>query len=1761
MDKTFLIDKLVTNALSRNQTVVGASYNALKIFSHKDPNLIIEYIDNSIRNVQQITTNLLDLYCFLFSEVSKELKQNEKEESTDQQKNELKLKVFVSLQFYYIKSKNIENFQPWEKLCSEYISSVEISKKLYPLVINQSNLYSTCSFITLFYCANFVADDILNALDSSMIKKPMISDKMGTLININPTYFVRLLFRLSEKQKENELKVSNQDENNVNEATDSNINPVSLFISFQFRYILQYFLEHPNDENVINCIVTLFDRIYPQACPAHLRYYVTRICTDLSSLNNDQGSSLATNHIIMVENMLIKFCSIPDSEIWKKTVDFILKHMHLAYVIEVQKQNQKSAQQIHLSHFPINANENDPSFSSSAVFTSSLDNIIKLCFDSQKVSNNEFDMNPLDIVLSSLLAAIDTQRAAISYKTLSSLLNASNSSSKQIKFSNEQMIMIISSITAVASRNIAEPSLCSLALDILKLPSSQISETDSELLTKYIVNSSISMNNSHYLLQVVSVNKEFFINIFNLITESLFDEGEIALLPSLVHVIHLFLLILTKSEENVNENDSEESLQQPLVPIFLKKSILEKSLLLLRLLSCLMSLGAMHPFVPSMISILSVFFDITFPLAFDEIKSILEAVTKRINALQPQLSNINNDDSNNKNNTNRLSEFGSIIMSLLSNIMKLINDSQFRLSLCSAVIHDVEMNSYSLHSQNCLWIFDTIVPFLPVEVASANIEKLFKIIPFYPSSVYNNSSQGNSASVTASSESTSAASISSTLAAFADILGSISGRNYKLINPFIKKWKEMKSNNNFLVGKKPQPIPYSFIAMTLTSVSRDVEVPILLEIANSELFPLLIQLMKRKQTELNPGYCLNALIELCKRLTFHKVPKNFVLLPNNSPSNNVFIFKYILNVFSTHKQKPMFKPCLAAFRYFIQVPPCLTAEQRTIIKDKIIVPSFIMFTVNEINNNGDKQLFLELRGLLFAMICTSPETTTILTLLVSLMPNCQNKEVLSLIWRLLSLFDSRREKTKPTTDNNAENTTVQSASYSNLINEEKYNLIKFYKQVQIGKISILPQIIADLLSTVYNRKKNDDDNFIDLALQSIYLLFRIDRNVTDEVTNDSENLSSSFDDVSSISHVSDLSGLVLNKLAQSEIDNLLNYSIDKMRKIKNLSANYSFVISQVLKYVSPHSKLALLDSHKEQLCIDAITCLNTETVSPNISLAKMQSLITEFVSSSMVNLLDFYETNLPESKDFLFSFPSPDFVQQLLLKYPEVFVKKLVQNGFNESTRKILLKTFEDESGQCVEILLQQLCLFLLEMPDDDKNSSLSGALLFISFIIITINNNDSKPKKKFSFEIPIIHIYQTICSLLIFGFSMNIFLNVKDTYTTEFQNKLKNSVALSSAASSPIMNNNSNDKSQKQQQQRHLFIKVLSLYLSKVPRKTIETDENGKLTILPLDANKAFTIVISALIEGPNILLLIDVMNFLMSACQLSKPRVSSGITALCGEILYHYKDLFLEKNEQSNILNLYFPTLLSFVVNFGEFTCIVALNEISKFMNRNDIINKDVNNGELPVHYISRILQVIMKRCSSSNSSNSSSLILANDVFIAAISCVKQFCKSFYSKLDDEMHSVLFNIFIELLKICGKRYNDQIAVILFDLVNNLSNDQELSEQLVKYVVIYEIITYKKANENKVTTIQINDNSDVKEIKKIDIQKEENVVVSVFGIFLDSSVPLLISSALNLMKENSYNCIVNHFVDKIINLIGHSDDNVATSATTIVELLPSYFV
>jgi hypothetical protein len=150
--------------------------------------------------------------------------------------------------------------------------------------------------------------------------------------------------------------------------------------------------------------------------------------------------------------------------------------------------------------------------------------------------------------------------------------------------------------------------------------------------------------------------------------------------------------------------------------------------------------------------------------------------------------------------------------------MRLLNDQQFRNALCGSVIRDVEANIHPQHTQNSLKVFGEIVSFLPVEVTSTDIQKLFSVLQFKDQTISN---------------------------AFSELLGTISASSPDLVLPFLKTWTTMKTNSEFLIGKSKSPISYQMIGKTLVTFSRDVPTECLLKVANSDLFVLLGILIRR----------------------------------------------------------------------------------------------------------------------------------------------------------------------------------------------------------------------------------------------------------------------------------------------------------------------------------------------------------------------------------------------------------------------------------------------------------------------------------------------------------------------------------------------------------------------------------------------------------------------------------------------------------------------------------------------------------------------------------------------------------------------------------------------------------------------------------------------------------------------------------------------------------------------------------------------------
>ncbi|OHS99008.1 hypothetical protein TRFO_34619 [Tritrichomonas foetus] len=1599
MNSHDIINKLITNACLRSQLVADSAIDSLIRLSRKNPNLIIDHIENFLKSPQKITVRLLNIYCLLFrSLIDQQNPINENHEilnstenpnheieSNIEMKNESNIeseplsekqitlcKIFKSLHSLYNKVKSIECFQEWDQLCKEFITSSGIAKNVFEKAIPMK---SVCSFITLNYCAEFATDEILNRLKNCF----------DQLIYINSYYYIRLISKLAEK------------------ATQP-----SNFLSFNFKFVLTHFLENPNDLNSLECLQFIIKNISPSACLLNIHQYVKKLCEINLSNQNFTNFEEKQKIIITIENLLLAFCF--DTEILKDTIEFLLRNASITFSNENPTHNTTSNNQnmnlnsqnslnlsfseLNLTGFPID------SFSVSQrclseVYLASVENLINLC------------ENNIDVILSILLMNIDTQRSTLIFNIILEMIYSPN-----IKLTEEQMLMLISSISAVTSKKLINSSLCKLSIELLKYP--VLAETDVIALATYLVNASLSMKNSFYLTQIVSINPTYHQIVFELLTEFLFDESKIALLPSLLQIIDIFIMnsnnenLQITNLENINENsqelnkkkfavhqnpeeeDNSEKMLHPLVPILMKKSINEKSLFLLRILSCLMSLGSTNSFVPAMIRNLSIFFDFTFPLAFDEIKILLDSVSRCIN------SN---------------SEFPSIIMSLLSNIMKLINDRQFRISLCSAIIHDVDVGTIAGHCQHCLHIFDTIVPFLPVDVAAANIEKIFKVINF---DLHSTTTDKND----------------SVLYSFASVLGSISGRNEALILPLIKTWRTMKSNVSFPVGKRNLPIPFHFIASTLAYVARDIDVPILMKTANTELFPLLIQLMKKK--EVHPSYCLNALIELCKRLTFHKVPSNFVLKEFD------FLFKYVLNIFLNYKQKQMFVPCLAAFRYLIQVPPCLNATQRGVLREKVVIPSFIIFAMN------DNLMFTELRGLLLAILCVIPDSSTLMALLGSLMPNISHHDVLYLVWRILTLFNNN--------------------------SSESNSSIKFYKNVDIQRIPILPKIIADLIGASYNEDERNT------AQQCINVIYRIDRNTKDNsqpinnfplsslTKNLQQNVSNENIDIKEIEIKDSYEiGQILNMFNKQELASVVTYAIEGMKKNHNFAIQYSFVLSQVLKHTGNQ-----LTEFRE-------------------------GLITDIVQGTIES--------------------SAEFIQELILHFPDLFVKIVLHTGYKYSTTTVVSKLFSEI--QCIEFFLQQLCILLLEIPDDDN--LIGQIFFFISFLF------DSKPEDEYL--IPKIHIYQVISSLLIYGFSARMFkqneLYLPSIYQILFDKQQKNSLV--------------NEK------QVHLFQQMFykCIHKEKIDSK-IDYSNIGIKSEKYFDYKEAIDLLID-----DDKSLLVDVMNFLMSTCQLNQYKVSSGIAMFCGEVLNHLDDL----SEKSAITNLYFSTLLSFVSLFDNLTCIVALNEITKLFQKPELLQS------FPIQYVSRVFQVSLKMCSSESSKVISSIIV----------CMFQCCSIFNDKITKKMDDILFEIISEIFKkdffndICeqfidsekinsNKELNQNINMPNL-LIKIIKDENEFS---YKYKILYNLLEHHP-NE-KIAKVSTNNIKDI----KIEIDDKNNDIIrSIFQKCIDSSINWMIGASLNMMKTLSFE-VLQEFSENIFSLLDHSDDFVSSSAASIIpELLP----
>lgn len=1358
--------------------------------------------------------------------------------------------LFLSLQKLLTTTKKVELLDLWNSTCKEFVSSQEIAE-----AVCQSEIDCSAVMVTLCYVAKF-APDFLASTYENVGPNPM---------TVNPKLFTRVVSDVAKN------------------ATKS-----SPFFSTCFAMIFNWFVEQPSTETV-EALSLIYNRILPGPCPVRSSFFVTKLC--------EIGPS---SDIVTITALLeILATLVFDVETMRIAIEFLLNLMQSVYVQETIKVEKGAG-------FPVDAMEMPPSCSS-PMFLVCLSTIVKLC------------RRMPEMVLTVILSSFDHVQRSVGYMAVSHLL-------RQTTLTKDQCMMVLYSVTATISKRFYDLALSQLCLEILQ--SLPISEREAVTLVSYITEGSIAIHNAHYLMQVVSVDQAHLSTVFNLLAGFLFDESKVPLIPAVAQALHLLSIRMagdngvfivresasasTDGDES-HESSAGEQKVHPLVAILLKRSISEKSLYLLRILSSLMCIGALHPFVPAMLSNLSVFFECVFPIAFDEIKAILDSATRCINSG---------------------SEFPSLVMSLLSNIMKLLNDRQFHLALCSGIVHEVEQNSYVKHTRNCLEIFGAIEPFLPTDVSSANLTKIFQSVSFADANV---------------------------VETLAKLLGTISGNNYALVAPILQKWVQMKTNTSMIVGREKIPIPYQFICTSLAHIARDVSLDMLITQANNVFLRILASLMKRK--EVPPYSILTTLNEFSMRLGFQRLENGKFLMKEFD-----YFVKYVVQIMTLSTQPQIQKKALSALRLLIQVPPCLVHKDFGVVTEKVLSPEFLQAGL------ADQQMFSELRSFILALVCVLPESEVLSVFLKTLVPFGENIEVLSLIWRLLSMFQS----------------------YS----QDESNVIKFFRPVKHGKLDAVIPLLTDLLAASYS-----DCSEAKYAITSVSLILQIDR----KVTPNEQDMKSIFE-----------------MLNETELTDMIRYTLGSFRRCSPyFYPNYTHVLAELWKFKS------------NALTADQIRLLSCD-------------ILTQKITSS------------------------PDLLQKLLLADSSAFLNSLLNIGITEKSFDVLSKCFTDT--ECVEHVTQQASLLLLGLPCERNVSQ----ILFLCNQMVKVC------------EIPRVHLFQMVCSLIIFGIAAREFERVSGLLVSEIHK-------IVGKRQTPAYPKLALDKGRFKQ-----------------------TWESVIQTVLPEKANEitatvsSVSMVICGLIELDGTLL-VDVMNSIMSTVNLTNHVVASSVCLFAGEVIMQMK----EYSASSHFFNLFFSALLSFGQLFDEFTCLCCLSGLTKLMRKEGVCAET-----FPSQYTSRILQVMLKRCTSES----------NCVMDSIIVCLGQFCKTFCDGIDEKLNEFIFAIVMELLR----QTQVEMDVTLVNVLESLLNNEKVRKFDKKYEILKQILEPKKENEGN----------------SIEADKEnEKEYCVVLNLLIESNIPWLVCRAISFLTSSA-GFLMPMFGTRILELIKSTDDEITETAQRAVVLV-----
>jgi hypothetical protein len=428
--------------------------------------------------------------------------------------------------------------------------------------------------------------------------------------------------------------------------------------------------------------------------------------------------------------------------------------------------------------------------------------------------------------------------------------------------------------------------------------------------------------------------------------------------------------------------------------------------------------------------------------------------------------------------------------------------------------------------------------------------------------------------------------------------------------------------------------------------------------------------------------------------------------------------------------------------------------------------------------------------------------------------------------------------------------------------------------------------------------------------------------------------------------------------------------------------------------------------------------------------------------------------------------PSTKFLERAVLKDPQLYFKLLLQVRMTPAALDLTAKTFSEL--ECAENLSQQFCIRLLQIPEDD--ATIEKLFLFCHRLF------DIR-------ELPKVHLFQLVCSLLIFGLGAHEFEGLSTLFVAKMQGcpRVVNFGVLKPAGQRARFN--------------ELWAKSvqaispdLSTETEPVIRKMMEIDQS----------------------------LLVDIMNFLMSSCELVRPPVASGLALFAGEVLKQLNEFTIE----SHLFQLFFSSLLSIAQLFDPLSCVCALNQITRLLE---------STKAFPDQYVSRILQVLFKRSSLND----------REVLEFVSLCGSQFCSSLLATLDDKLHEFLFAIIIELFR--QNHFGGAVSVL--DILDVLLGPQITGTFKSKYKLLSNLVGCHT------------DAAIAAKVQPVESDADERTVHVVLNLFLASSRAWMVCAAIGFLKERAPQLLPG-FDTQITELLDHDDDAVVVAAESVILLV-----